>query len=152
MKFGSTPEWPAYLKVFTITNYISQSNEKVTLQQKRANHIEANKTRKEALGFQTNQCNLEIGKSWSQTEWEHFRKKRGTRSLQRHEIAHKAVEWKLTRNSVSHRFVCLFLLLTIRSKAEKSFFAFCVRQSSVRRRPKVKRTYAFTSPAVLLSQ
>lgn len=77
LKFGSTG-WPAYLKVFTITNYISQSNEKVTLQQKRANHIEANKTRKEALGFQTNQCNLEIGKSWSQTGREHFRKKRYT--------------------------------------------------------------------------
>lgn len=75
--------------------------------------------------------------------------KKGTGSLQRHETAHKAVEWKLTRNSVSPAFVCLFLFFTIRSKAEKSFFR--VKQSSVWRRLTVRRTYTFTTPAVWLS-
>lgn len=46
LKFGST-EWPAYLKVFTITNYISQSNEKVTLQQKRARYVISKQIRQE---------------------------------------------------------------------------------------------------------
>lgn len=56
-------------------------------------HIEANKTRKVALGYQTNQWNLKIGKSSGvRREGSNLAKKKGTWSFQRHEIAHKAVE------------------------------------------------------------